>query len=566
MLWVLLGFGMDLKNKKSILKLLLLILTGLLILICVRSLNFENSIPTFFLIISIIGFCSTLTWIYFSENEKIFLTSAIIFSIIVKLISGIRQPSGVVWNGWAYFWETYFNNLQVNGYFSEIQSSVISVYSQFPATSILYNFISLMSGLNFELIFKYAMPFIYSIIFLVFFYLTLINLGFSKKSAVIGVLLLNLDFIFQRNYTFTYQILGQVFFIILIYLITAKIETRYKILFSTMTAILLFLTHHFSFIMACFFLVLFIVFGLIPEFKNRDKLTWILVLPLIIGILAIILNSSVGENYSLYTEGLKDYILSIGLPSKGNDSNPVVVENIITRILGYSGQLFILLIGLLAFFTLRNKDLRKWRYLWLIGWILNIFFLFIIPWSSNFLIAFQDLRFRMVDFAYLLFIPYTILGLNLLENKFKNQKRISILVIFLLVGVIFSLSNELLFESEIQLASENQVYPYEWEQAGEWATTNLIEENSIISGSYRASYISAKSGLTLDQSSNLERLLNDYPSWLFQYKYHYIAVSQINLQYPEWTWNENSEDEIRLSENSNLIYNSNVIQIYLYFN
>ena len=181
MLWVLLGFGMDLKNKKSILKLLLLILTGLLILICVRSLNFENSIPTFFLIISIIGFCSTLTWIYFSENEKIFLTSAIIFSIIVKLISGIRQPSGVVWNGWAYFWETYFNNLQVNGYFSEIQSSVISVYSQFPATSILYNFISLMSGLNFELIFKYAMPFIYSIIFLVFFYLTLINLGFSKK-------------------------------------------------------------------------------------------------------------------------------------------------------------------------------------------------------------------------------------------------------------------------------------------------------------------------------------------------------------------------------------------------
>ena len=134
------------------------------------------------------------------------------------------------------------------------------------------------------------------------------------------------------------------------------------------------------------------------------------------------------------------------------------------------------------------------------------------------------------------------------------------------MGVIFSLSNELLFESEIQLASENQVYPYEWEQAGEWATTNLIEENSIISGSYRASYISAKSGLTLDQSSNLERLLNDYPSWLFQYKYHYIAVSQINLQYPEWTWNENSEDEIRLSENSNLIYNSNVIQIYLYFN
>lgn len=529
-------------DKKSILKYLLMVLFGLVILVYVRSLNLVDPFPLAILFFGVFGFIGSYIWIFSSEKNNLILVSSITFSVFLKLINAIRQPTGIVWNSWGYFWESYYSIVQNYSYLAESSLGVVKIYSQYPATSIVYNFISFLTGLNFEFLYKYLMPFIYSILVLTFLYLILINLGFNQKLANIGLILFNINFIFQRNYAFSYQLLGGIFFIILLFILTKKFKIFYKIVSIILMFCILFLTHHFSFLMGVLFFILFWYFDLIPEVKSNIKYKkYFLVgitLVFIFGILFVILNPSVQGNYNLYLNGFFEAVQSILVNSSSTLKSYSSSEFILTQIGSYLGQFILLVIGIVGYFYEFNyKKNSIFKKLWIGGWILNFLFLFVIPWQSSYLITFQDLRFRVVEFSFILFLPLSIIGFfHIQKNIFNNSKVLEYLILFILLfSVIISLPNENLFDKDVDLASENNVFPYHWEQAGTWGTQNLVFEKTIILGSYRSSYIWAKSGIPLASNTPLDILLiND--TWVQEYNNLYIAFSNANLQYPEFIW------------------------------
>lgn len=538
-------------EKKELFLLISFIFTSILSLLFVRL---ELPSPLDFILIYSLLIINVIFYLFIVKNCSINkgIIASIIFSISLKLLLVMRQPDGIAWNSWAYFWNRTFEATINSGYLKELSSSVVSTYTQFPATILFYSIIKSLTGMDFSALFKYIIPFVYSIVvFPMYYYFTKNNFNLNDKLCLIGLVILNSCFVVQRHYEFTYHAIGIIFFVLSLHYIFNK-DTKKKYLGLLFAGILLF-THHYSFVVLCGFIFVYYIYF---NPKNEGRVFPLLLCTLIaIGLISVII-----KTYSTYSKYISSALYAFSTffsraPAIPFTTNP---HFDLIRLIPYIGPAILLLLsGWFFFFNMKSK--KSW--LLLFGWGVYITFVFLIPWNSKQLIAINDLRFRTVEFVYLLIIP---LMLMVLHNFFSitKRKRGAYLILGIILGsVIFSIPLENISGNTNALPSDNSVFPSEYYSLAVWSESNL-PTNSLVFGGYRSTYIWAMSGKSVVyQNAFSEKSMNN--AWTEHFNDRFLVFdNKLINSYDAYTGELTPERYNVLINEKDKIYATQNLEVY----
>jgi len=384
------------------------------------------------------------------------------------------------------------------------------------------------------------MPIIYSVVVIPLVYVFLRKyMEFSRSNVLVGLALFNSCFLSHSGTYFGYGVYGYIFFIIAFSLIFHSVHKRECIVLVILATGLVAMTYPVSSYMLLFSLTLFYYLKKNAFYRsdiNASSHLVILAFVMVFSWMIYVAFSVLTQTFDI-TKLLFKYTAfsaSTSYTSKGTINDPYAGTTLLLTYLGQGIFGFVGLIGAIASFR-RGKNIGI-GLLWTVAAFVIGLFAFGMNWSSRQLGKVYDYRFRFVLYMFLLMIPAAMMGLKHIEPKLRNTKigktrniLILVLVFFMVLSSITSLSSYIYLRKTPIVANEDIVAPHKWHNIGLWSQKFMPEDSSVY-GSQHAITIYALTGVHVSFDENPYYVLNQQAHPL------YIVLSKFNLYLPEPTW------------------------------